>query len=392
MMKRTLPGTACVVFAILHLASTSMPSLAGTSLKRRPGNAVMELARDRTHAESVNEAMNIVEAEIGVSRSSGGSGLYDFFISVNGRNIASITANTPSHGPARVLHKWDPEPDAEWSYYRQGYSGLCGAASISQDVGFGDFILTFTGRDGSVQTATVPFDPGCTDFHTGFANITFPGNGQTGVILDPTFTWACTNTDCGNFAWYMELFDTADRSVGYEANLDRTATAWTPGVLSASTWYGFWIAAGSLLDGTPRTLRTDPGLDEFVYVAGFETGNEITFETQSSSKPGRVLDSLRLERTSSTELTLAWSASTCAGLDYSLYRGVIGSWYSHTLIDCHDDGDDLTEAVAMPAGNAYFLVAPSNAGTEGSYGRNSSGVERPRAVPPCQAVQSLSCP
>jgi hypothetical protein len=75
-----------------------------------------------------------------------------------------------------------------------------------------------------------------------------------------------------------------------------------------------------------------------------------------------------------------------------IYRGVLGNWYSHVAIDCHDDGGDLTESVALPPENAYFLIVPFSDGEEGSYGYDSSSRERPPAAAACRPSQALGCP
>jgi predicted transcriptional regulator len=72
---------------------------------------------------------------------------------------------------------------------------------------------------------------------------------------------------------------------------------------------------------------------------------------------------------------------------------MIGNFTSHTAADCTDDGHNLRETIAMPAGNRYFLVVPLTTGSEGSYGTDSAGNERPRGTAACRATQGPSaCP
>ena len=93
------------------------------------------------------------------------------------------------------------------------------------------------------------------------------------------------------------------------------------------------------------------------------------------------------------DLTLTWSAATSAGgEDYGIYEGTIGSWYGHASRDCHDDGADLTEEVTPSTGDTYYLVVPFNPNSEGSYGRATSGAERPQGTLPCKTIQDLTCP
>ena len=45
-------------------------------------------------------------------------------------------------------------------------------------------------------------------------------------------------------------------------------------------------------------------------------------------------------------------------------------------IACNDDDGDLGEIIWIPVEDSYFLVVPFTAGTEGSYGSDSSPTER----------------
>lgn len=93
-------------------------------------------------------------------------------------------------------------------------------------------------------------------------------------------------------------------------------------------------------------------------------------------------------------LTLRWNASCSGGAaDYAIYEGTLGSWYSHTLIDCSDDGADRQETLTPSAGNRYYLVVPENSASEGSYGTASHAVERPAGSAACRAGRiPTTCP
>jgi len=93
-------------------------------------------------------------------------------------------------------------------------------------------------------------------------------------------------------------------------------------------------------------------------------------------------------------LRIAWGMSASAGAeDYGIYEGTLGTWYSHTAIDCSDNGSDRVEEVVPGAGDRYFLVVASNPDLEGSYGRHSNGTERPMGSPSaCRAAQGFDCP
>ena len=111
--------------------------------------------------------------------------------------------------------------------------------------------------------------------------------------------------------------------------------------------------------------------------------------------PGTVPPTVRVRRSSlvSGRLAISWSPSSSAGADdYGIYEGTLGLWYSHTAADCSDDGGDLQEEITPQSGGRYFLVVPLNASDEGSYGRNTSGSERPRGTSTCRGTQALGCP
>jgi hypothetical protein len=93
-------------------------------------------------------------------------------------------------------------------------------------------------------------------------------------------------------------------------------------------------------------------------------------------------------------LRISWNASCSTGAeDYAIYEGAIGQWYSHTRLDCSDEGGDLTEEVTPSAGDRYYLVVPLNANAEGSHGTASDQTERPVGITSCGFVQTLApCP
>ena len=122
------------------------------------------------------------------------------------------------------------------------------------------------------------------------------------------------------------------------------------------------------------------------------TANGFTF----LAGPGEIPAMLQVDKSAVTpgKLTLSWSASCSAGArDYGIYAGQLGNWYSHKQIDCSDDGGDLTEEIAPAPSDRYYLVVPYNPNDEGSYGSDSSGIERPIGGLVCVATQALAqCP
>lgn len=133
-------------------------------------------------------------------------------------------------------------------------------------------------------------------------------------------------------------------------------------------------------------------------VLDLQRGARVTVDESSQTVGPGEARSLTLSRPTGSgdppSLTLRWAA-TCTGgaTDYAIYEGTLGSWYSHVLLDCTDDGGDLEETVTPSAGDRYYLVVPESAANEGSYGIDSQAVERPTGAPACRASHvPAACP
>jgi hypothetical protein len=104
----------------------------------------------------------------------------------------------------------------------------------------------------------------------------------------------------------------------------------------------------------------------------------------------------QLDATGGLELVFNWAPSCESGaVDYAIYEGELGVWYSHEQADCSDDNGDFTEVLSPRSGNTYYVVVPLTATSEGSYGESRPAVERPPASVGvrCLAIQTLSsCP
>jgi hypothetical protein len=154
---------------------------------------------------------------------------------------------------------------------------------------------------------------------------------------------------------------------------------------------GFAVADLPRPEDTPTVTAKD-GSWIFAYASfqsGFPYANfRIAVRTNSpaaESPPGRS-GTLRVSKNpNGTDLDLVWSASPCTNAtDYGVYEGTIGAWYDHGPSRCSTGG--ATSATVTPAaGDRYFLVVPSNATEEGSYGTDSSGLERPPSSNACWA-------
>ena len=86
-----------------------------------------------------------------------------------------------------------------------------------------------------------------------------------------------------------------------------------------------------------------------------------------------------------TSLALSWGPSCAAADDdYAVYSGTLGDFASHLPVPggCTTLGA-TSASLPVPAGDAYFLVVPTRAGVQGSYGRDGTGAERPIGAAAC---------
>lgn len=122
-------------------------------------------------------------------------------------------------------------------------------------------------------------------------------------------------------------------------------------------------------------------------------------DCQETSAPGSTPNGgdapgtpLLLDRLGNGNLRLTWSPSCSDGDDdYEIYEGFLGLFPSHFVRSCSTGGATMA---TFPPDNfdRYYLVVPTNGSLEGSYGRNSSGIERPQGGGACHAQPPLSCP
>jgi hypothetical protein len=100
---------------------------------------------------------------------------------------------------------------------------------------------------------------------------------------------------------------------------------------------------------------------------------------------------LRVSRLPSGDVQLTWAAS-CSGADadYEVYEGTLGNFASHAPRLCTTSGS-TTITLTPGGGNTYYLVVPRNGVLEGSYGKNSSGAERPQGSNACHPQVVRAC-
>lgn len=156
-------------------------------------------------------------------------------------------------------------------------------------------------------------------------------------------------------------------------------------------------SAGPLTTYLPGQIASWDGVtyDDFEILGGWPISSKVD-GLACIANPGLVGTTLKVNKAVAPagDVILSWLPSCAEGAqDYGIYQGTIGTWYSHTALDCNDAGADLSEQVTPGSGNVYFLVVPLNYMGEGSYGVRSSGVQRPIGGAVCASPQLLTgCP
>jgi hypothetical protein len=114
----------------------------------------------------------------------------------------------------------------------------------------------------------------------------------------------------------------------------------------------------------------------------------------TAAVPGGECRGLQMTKNQAPSVTLNWDPScSSADNDYGVYEGLIGTWYSHFEVPAFCSTGGATNATFnTSAGNHYYLIVPSDGSTEGSYGLDSTPIERPASTTPCLPQSLGTCP
>ncbi len=181
----------------------------------------------------------------------------------------------------------------------------------------------------------------------------------------------------GNFVWAKRMGGAGDE-YGASIALDGAGSVYTMGQFEGTADFD---------PGSGTYDQTSAGLyDTFVSKLGLLTGAGAVPDRRFV--PGTPLS---MRKAGGTLLTLAWGPSCRSGdVDYEVYEGILGSFTSHVPVHCSTGG--ATSATISPSSEShYYLVVPT-AGVEGSYGRNSFGLERPASDFACVSQAIANCP
>ena len=146
---------------------------------------------------------------------------------------------------------------------------------------------------------------------------------------------------------------------------------------------GFGAATGVTFGPDGSLYVAEKANDRILRIAGLSGG------------PGAIPSStLRVSKEGPTgRIVLEWFPSCSAdATDYAVFEGLLGQWYTHSPVTCTDTAADFREVITPSAGDTYYLLVPLDQATEGSYGVDSAGIERPTGAPGCAGGQSVGCP
>jgi uncharacterized repeat protein (TIGR01451 family) len=204
---------------------------------------------------------------------------------------------------------------------------------------------------------------------------------QVSDVVPPTLVgceWTCVSSG-GSFCG---LAGTAD----IDDSVDLLSGGWADYVLvcNAATTPG---TVENTVTATPPPPVTEPDPSD-------NTSTDLDLSGSGRVPDGAFLpgpEVLEIERVGS-DLVLSWGPSCLTSdSDYEVYEGTLGSFYSHQWIAC-TTGGALSLTHPVPVADSYYLVVPTNLLTEGSYGLDSAGHERPQGAPSCAPQGIGTCP
>jgi hypothetical protein len=193
---------------------------------------------------------------------------YGMWVAVTGTGLSSVTMTPPGKSPISLVAQPPGHGPGNWLYGSDYYATLTG---LRADLPLGQYAFSIDGGGDSVVLTVGPTAP------SGFASITYPSPGETGVPLSPTFTW----TSCVGLGDSLGLMvnDLEGMTIYLGGPLRPISeTSWTPGLLVAGHEHVFDIAVFAGTSGQPYA-RSTAGGDAFEYYDLLGFSNTVSFTT-----------------------------------------------------------------------------------------------------------------
>ena len=146
---------------------------------------------------------------------------------------------------------------------------------------------------------------------------------------------------------------------------------------------------------TTTSTASCPGFGTGNTACEIADGSSDAFIPSAPATAGGRISGLVADKGAGGAVVLSWNTScSLADIDYEVYEGTIGTWYSHLQIPglCTTGGATAATVAAPGAGGRYYLVVPSDSVTEGSYGEASGNLERPASAAACLGQVLGNCP
>jgi hypothetical protein len=177
-------------------------------------------------------------------------------------------------------------------------------------------------------------------------------------------------------------------------------------VTSSAPHFGVWVAPG-VACGTivPFTVTVTTAEGTYIRTFSLTVGSGSPGCTQTACTAAIAVEDglapglLQLARGAGSAVDLTFAPS-CHQNDHTVYWGsatglMTGvSWTQSACGSGPGGAATVNPGTPAPGGLFYFVVVPSNGTNEGSYGRDSSGTERPQGSGSCHRPQLLggTCP
>jgi|GEM_PF-2372601 len=200
-----------------------------------------------------------------------------------------------------------------------------------------------------------------------------PADTATGVSNTPVLSWQAAAN-----AQSYDVYFGSSNPPAFAVNV--TGTSYSPGALGGSTAYYWKIVSKNNTCGNASGSA----------VWSFTTG--AVSPAPGTVAPGSGGGSLAK---SGSNILLNWSGArnTCSPTTWEIYRGTLGNYYSHVIAACDTSGaNNWTEINGLNDSESYYyLIVPATTAKEGSYGKDSTGIEIPQASTACLPQDLTGC-
>jgi hypothetical protein len=348
---------------------------------------------------------------------------------INGDGVNDLVKQTSLNPPQYVGNAYNPPANqgffSTYDTWNQDAPYFVSVGELNNDNRL-DMVITDDGDDRYILNQGGGFTPSFVDFVFEFAHngATGPttasddGFGSDSVIADlnkdgfQDVLITDVDVDIGGCSRRMHIYRNLGGAPGSDVVLQEETTG-PAGICQNfnSNPANCLVASipSNMLEGTHDVAVFDINGDTWLdLVVGRCSGTEVYINVPPGPPVGATPDGgdvpgtqLTITRDGAGDLVLSWGESCILDdTDYSVYAGRLVTLhpaegvepsYSHGSILCSTGGATTTTLEPLQD-DTYYLVVPNNDVFDGSYGKASSGVERPAGVPACHPQNMGECP